>query len=301
MSGGCRFAPRQVASDDDIDAGQTDATDAAIDALPPVQCGALQCDPHAMCVDGTGGANATCACTTGFSGDGMTCTDVDECASANGGCQAACQNTMGSHVCYAPQTCADLVAHAVASAGTSQMLYLDADPSKPWTVFCSPTNTEYIAVNANNVSKYEHGGASPGTDVVTTFSKVRFVVATKKIDISDRDYAVDNGGMVNHSGNGTMVTSMPLGIAMNCKATNDKSTRATVDLTGSHFAMTGAAAFAGAGSSHNQATAMSNNNQKAVIDGGGFCGWNAPVNTPNNPFNDNVDATNGQLLALVYF
>ena len=46
---------------------------------------------------------------------------------------------------------------------------------------------------------------------------------------------------------------------------------------------------------------MSKNNQKAVINGGGFCGWNAPVNAPNNPFNTAVDATNGHFLELVYF
>ena len=72
----------------------TDATpiDAAIDAV-------ATCDPacglHATC------AGTTCGCDPGYSGDGHTCADVDECQTGNGGCDvnAACTNTAGGRTC----------------------------------------------------------------------------------------------------------------------------------------------------------------------------------------------------------
>ena len=40
--------------------------------------GTHNCDTNAACTD-TDGA-FTCACNTGFSGDGISCADIDECA-----------------------------------------------------------------------------------------------------------------------------------------------------------------------------------------------------------------------------
>ena len=52
---------------------------------------------QATCQAGTCGLS----CTTGFRASGNTCVDIDECATANGGCSAnaTCTNTVGSRTC----------------------------------------------------------------------------------------------------------------------------------------------------------------------------------------------------------
>ena len=57
------------------------------------------CDPNATCTNQTLGR--TCTCKPGFTGDGITCTDINECLTNNGGCDAhaTCANTPGSRTC----------------------------------------------------------------------------------------------------------------------------------------------------------------------------------------------------------
>ena len=57
------------------------------------------CDEHALCVDTAEGF--TCACESGWSGDGVTCADVDECADGSAGCDAhaSCVNGAGGFTC----------------------------------------------------------------------------------------------------------------------------------------------------------------------------------------------------------
>jgi hypothetical protein len=271
--------------------------DSATDQPPPVVCGDLTCDPHATCTT-TGGA--ACACNPGYAGDGMTCSDVDECTTANGGCPAACQNTPGGFTCYAPATCADVKLHVPTAADGSYTLYLGGNASKPWQAYCAGMATaplEYLSLTGANSAQYTAGGDSPGTNVKTTYTKVRFDPASLKIDIRDRAFATSQG-MLNHSNTGTMVTSMPYGVAMDCRTNNSSTGVALIDLTGTAFALTGQAGFAAGGNQAGSSFQPSNNNQRATLAGGGFCGWNAPTGTPGNPFNDNV--TDGKLLTLVY-
>ena len=60
------------------------------------------CAVDAVCTNIPGGR--TCTCASGFSGDGLTCVDIDECSTDNGGCSvgATCANTAGGRTC----TCA---------------------------------------------------------------------------------------------------------------------------------------------------------------------------------------------------
>ena len=56
------------------------------------------CDAHAACTD-----NATltppCVCQGGWTGDGKSCTDIDECATAPCSANAKCANSLGSFSC----------------------------------------------------------------------------------------------------------------------------------------------------------------------------------------------------------
>jgi len=56
------------------------------------------CDENAQCTNTDGGF--TCECNAGFSGDGVTCTDINECEGGNNcGVNARCTNTDGGFTC----------------------------------------------------------------------------------------------------------------------------------------------------------------------------------------------------------
>lgn len=87
-----------------VDAGVPDAgpavnPDAGPDARPAPTCPV--CGENANCIPESD--PPTCACNTGFTGDGITCADVDECApeAPAHDChpQATCSNTPGSFTC----------------------------------------------------------------------------------------------------------------------------------------------------------------------------------------------------------
>jgi hypothetical protein len=285
---GCRFSAEPVQASD---ASQP------VDTRPSITCGDLTCDPNATC-SMTGAA--ACACNTGYAGNGMTCGDVDECATGNGGCPAACQNTIGSFTCYAPATCAEVKLHIPTAIDGPYTLYLAGNPAKPWTAYCAgmaATPLEYLSLTGVNSSQYAAGGASSGMDVTTTYTKVRFDPASLKVDIRDRAFTTSQGTL-NHSNMGTMVTSMPYAVAMDCHGNNSNGGIAQIDLTGTAFALTGQAEFAEGGNHAGSSFQPDPTNRRATLHGGGNCGWYAPTGTPQNPFNDNV--SDGKLLVLVY-
>lgn len=64
-------------------------------------CGAglAVCAPEATCANTAD--SYTCTCNAGFTGDGKTCSDIDECMAAQSPCDvhATCTNTVGSYTC----------------------------------------------------------------------------------------------------------------------------------------------------------------------------------------------------------
>src|SRR5262245_20625128 len=121
------------------------------DALSPILCGDLTCDPHAICLDGP----SRCICPQGFTGDGFQCADIDECATANGGCAASCVNRDGNYTCHAPRQCEDLRAVVPGWNGGTATLYLNGEADKPWTVHCTTADLEYLTLPRTNYSMYK--------------------------------------------------------------------------------------------------------------------------------------------------
>ena len=60
------------------------------------------CHQNATCMNTDG--SFTCSCDSGFSGDGVSCTDIDECVNGDNDCdiplRANCTNLEGSYDCY---------------------------------------------------------------------------------------------------------------------------------------------------------------------------------------------------------
>ena len=67
--------------------------------LMNVETNTHQCHNHADCTNTDG--DYTCACQEGFTGDGRTCTDNDECTDGSSNChpQANCENQPGTFSC----------------------------------------------------------------------------------------------------------------------------------------------------------------------------------------------------------
>lgn len=182
-------------------------------------------------------------------------------------------------------TCADLLAADPTAADGDYTLYLGGDDSKPWQVFCADMASapaEYLplvmVLGDHNFSQYTAGGGSPGTNVRTSYLRVRIDPATLKIDIGDQRFAASTGSL--YHGSSVLVTTMPFGVAMNCGG-NDGL--ANIDLTGTPFAI--ADAFSAHGSGARGQGAMDAAQRVAALEGGGSCGWISTNATPFNPFN----------------
>ncbi len=87
-----------VLSFDTVDAINNLTSGVTLDKLQ-LQGPVPACDANAACANTVG--SFTCTCSAGYTGDGKTCTDVNECLTNNGGCSANanCTNSAGSFSC----------------------------------------------------------------------------------------------------------------------------------------------------------------------------------------------------------
>lgn len=167
-----------------------------------------------------------------------------------------------------PATCAE------ASDGP-HTLYLEGDPAKPWTAYCHG-GLEYLTLPTptTNYSQFTAGNPpAVGTNVRTSYTRVRFVVDLGEVDISDQTFATSTG-MIQITGYAPTVTSMLYGVAASCDYTDNGI--AIIDLTGTPFSVT-PGQFTLGGASVMGSAVYSNNNRVVNLSGvGGNCGWEGP-------------------------
>ena len=185
-----------------------------------------------------------------------------------------------------PGTCTDIHNQDPKAKDGNYILY---NGTTIFTVYCydmAGTPREYITLaqtGANaNYSQYTAGGASPGTNVRTMFTKLRIDPATLTVDIGDLTFATSTGSL-DHSGGGTTVTSMPYGAAMSCVGGGDTSGVGNINLRGTPFQV--AATFTLGGAAPAGSAVFSAGNQIVNLTGGGYCGWITPSPAMYNPFN----------------
>lgn len=164
--------------------------------------------------------------------------------------------------------------------------YLLINNGRIFTVYCHNMSTapsEYITLARTgpdaNFSQYTAGGSSPGTNVRTSFARVRVNPATLTVDVGDLTFASSTGSLL-HGGAET-VTSMPYGVAMGCDTTPNGV--GNIDLRGTPFRVNDAfelGGFMATGTAN-----VSSNNQVVGLNGGGFCGWITSAPSIFNPFN----------------
>jgi hypothetical protein len=176
-------------------------------------------------------------------------------------------------------------------------LHIGHDLAKGWTAYCRNMATspaEYLPLqnvsSSANFSQYTAGGAVSGTNVRTSYTKIRIDPSSLLVDISDQTFSTSTGELIH---GGESVTSMPYGVGMSCDAS--PSGIGNIDLTGTPFAVAADEFEVGGAGSSGSAT-YSSDNRVVNLSGGGYCGWICATPSTFNPFNDAGDFQ----LALTY-
>jgi hypothetical protein len=184
-----------------------------------------------------------------------------------------------------PGSCGDIHSQNPLALDGHYVLY---NNGKVFTVFCygmTGAPREYIDLPAPgpdvNFSQYTAGGASPGTDVRTKFTRLRINPATLTVDIGDLTFATSTGALT-HSG-ASPVTSMPYGVAMSCGSPQKATGIGNINLRGTPFQVDGK--FSVGGYEATGSATISADSQVVNLAGGGYCGWITPSPVMYDPFN----------------
>jgi hypothetical protein len=188
---------------------------------------------------------------------------------------------------FRPATCAELAAKETKRADGEAWLYWQNQPGAKWKAYCADLQTaprEYVTLVSGagkNTATYAAGGASPGSDVVTVYAKVRIDPASFIVDIGDTSFAKTTGSLKDYGA--TEVTSMPFGVAMTCGGT----ATANIDFSGTPFhAEDDFPARAAVGSKLTSSAKASADLKSIDLQVTGDCGWIAPKAAPPHPIND---------------
>ena len=198
-----------------------------------------------------------------------------------------------------PETCADVLAADPSATDGTYTLYVARNLRKPWTAHCRDmrgrTPKEYIPLMMVglrfNFSQYTAGGASPGTDVRTSYSRIRIDPKTLLVDVSDQTFSASSGQLTNSGG--PVVTSMSYAAAMDCapQGWGVPTGVGNIDLRGTPFAVRPGIFGQGPPSAGKWCGGVTYSDRDQVVDikGGGWCGWWAagPANygQSGSPFN----------------
>ena len=195
------------------------------------------------------------------------------------------------------------VEFGAASADKNVRLYLDGDATKPYSAHCSADLRTYIPLEGPNVSSYPAGGCSTlapnaTVSVMTTWQMIRFDTVMHAIDTGDHTFTTSTGGTHESSGNGSFVhdfLNIPFGSGRSC-ISGTAQTVATIDLTGTHFALGPSQTWAADGFSAKADAAINPQRTKATITATGF-----PVGaSPCAPNDDYYTVNGGTCLKLEY-
>ncbi len=153
-----------------------------------------------------------------------------------------------------------------------------------YSVYCNDmagTPSEYLElINTGSIYNYGSYNAGGGTEVKTSYQKVRLDPATLTVDIGDQTFA-SSSGLIHHGAE--LVTSMPYGVAMDCIGRYSQAGTANIDLSGTSLAVNDT--FAVGGYLAAGVATFSQNDQVVNLRGGGYCGWITPSPPMYNPFN----------------
>jgi len=144
-------------------------------------------------------------------------------------------------------------------------------------IYTDPNGDTYLNLFKPNTSGYPVPSRLPwgnsDTSLTTTWTKIRIDLNTLKIDTGDFKFS-NSTGQVSHWPQYS--TQVPFATAFGCEAPWGAVGVALIDLRGTNFAVKDTFSNDGYESSGN--AVFSENNQVVQITGGGYCGWEGPVN-----------------------
>mmetsp|Transcript_25544 Transcript_25544/g.26631 ORF Transcript_25544/g.26631 Transcript_25544/m.26631 type:complete len:382 (+) Transcript_25544:69-1214(+) len=131
----------------------------------------------------------------------------------------------------------------------------------------------YLCLEEENYSTYQLPSRKPwgssDTNVKTTFNRIRFNPWTLKVHTGDFTHAESTGYVGHHK-----TSKVPFGTAFGCQSSRNADGVAVIDLRGTLYAVDDT--FKDSGYLSAGSAVVSENGQKVVLRGGGYCGWIAP-------------------------